>query len=307
MFLAVCPNPSIDSYVWVESLSPGKVHRANLEKRYPGGKGVHVAMAAKELNEEVILLGFWGGETGKWIKNQCAGMGIKCIGPQVEEWNRACVTFKSEGEYDETELLGCGPEINALDYKNFVQAFESIIGSAEVVTMSGSWPKGSPNDGYAELISICNKVEVPSFLDCDGNNFLKGISKTPFGIHLNKTEAKTLFPNDDPNQVIKILSKLVELPVITAGAEGLYTTTKNNQLLKASVTIKNVHSSVGSGDCLTAGLAIAKRKNLNIEETLKLAAACGAANCLREELGMLYKKDVDKLFEEVNLNYFDIK
>lgn len=307
MILAVCPNPSIDTYVWVESLNPGKVHRANKEIRYPGGKGIHVAMAARELNEEVVLLGFWGGKTGEWIKNRCEQMGIKCIGPQVKDWNRTCLTFKSEGKYDETELLGCGPEIDAREYNNFIEIFESIIGSVEVVTMSGSWPKGAPIDGYAELIGICNKYDIPSFLDSAGDTFLRGINKTPFGIHLNKSEAKALFSDDNIVHMIKSLLKKVDLAVITAGAEGLYIVTKDNDLLHASVKIDNVYSSVGSGDCLTAGLAIAKRKNLNIEETAKLAAACGAANCLREELGMLYKKDVDKLFEQVNLNYFDVK
>ena len=56
MLLAVCPNPSVDYSIWIDSLEPGKVHRATREERYPGGKGVHVAMAAAELGEDVTLL-----------------------------------------------------------------------------------------------------------------------------------------------------------------------------------------------------------------------------------------------------------
>jgi tagatose 6-phosphate kinase len=85
MILCLCPNPSVDTYVWVGSFEPGQVNRVRKEQRFPGGKGVHVALAAAELGEEVCLLGFWGGPTGKWNRRSCGEKSVASFGPETEE------------------------------------------------------------------------------------------------------------------------------------------------------------------------------------------------------------------------------
>lgn len=47
--LVVCPNPSIDTYAWIDGFANGVPNRIKREDRYPGGKGLHVAMALAEL------------------------------------------------------------------------------------------------------------------------------------------------------------------------------------------------------------------------------------------------------------------
>jgi tagatose 6-phosphate kinase len=42
--------------------------------------------------------------------------------------------------------------------------------------------------------------------------------------------------------------------------------------------------------------------NKSTEEVAKLAVACGAANCLRQDLGMLYQKDVNELLDLAVIN-----
>ncbi len=80
MVLCVCPNPSVDKYVWLDNFEEKESNRILKEKNYPGGKGIHVAMALRELGESVCLLGFLGGPTGMWIKQQCLKQGIGCYG-----------------------------------------------------------------------------------------------------------------------------------------------------------------------------------------------------------------------------------
>lgn len=68
MILCLCPNPSIDKFIWVEDFKTGKVNRVKKELSYPGGKGVHVALGIAELEEDCAIIGFWGGPAGKWKK-----------------------------------------------------------------------------------------------------------------------------------------------------------------------------------------------------------------------------------------------
>jgi len=301
MFLAVCPNPSVDTYIWVESLESGKVHRASREKRFPGGKGVHVALAAVELGEEVTLLGFWGGETGRWIKNECRKKNINCIGPELEDWSRFCYTYKSQGNYDDTELLGCGPEITPEEYQKFIDNFDQIVIKSDVITLSGSWPKGAPDQGYANLIRIARNFEKPVFLDATGKPFELGLYENPYSIHLNYTESKIVTGLSEIRDIIAYFRKYVELVAISKGKEGLFLGSEE-KMSHGKVTLDTIYSAVGSGDCLTAGLAIATKNKMKVDEMLKLGVACGGANCLREDLGMLYKQDVEYLLDKVEIS-----
>ena len=301
MLLAVCPNPSVDYYIWIDSLEPGKVHRAKREMRYPGGKGVHVAMAAAELGEEVTLLGFWGAETGRWIKDECLKKNIYCIGPEIAEWSRSCYTYKSDGVYDDTELLGYGPEITSEDFRKFISDFKLAAEGSDVISMSGSWPVGSPPTGYAELIKAANKFGKPVLLDAVGEPFINGMMERPYAIHLNYNECKSLTGLSGITEMIRYFGKYAEIVAITDGEEGLYLGI-DESIIHGKVKLDNIHSAVGSGDCLTAGLATGIIRKLKKEDLVRLGVACGAANCLREDLGMLHKSDVERLLDKIEIS-----
>lgn len=159
MILCICPNPSIDTYAWIDSITAGKVNRIKKEQRFPGGKGVHAALAVAELGEEVHLLAFWGGPTGKWIRKNCEKYGVICHGPEIADWSRTCFTFKSENTIDETEILGCGPSVNSNDLKKLKQVFQKLLSKADCVSMSGSWPNGT---GNTESPTSLEKLQLSS-------------------------------------------------------------------------------------------------------------------------------------------------
>jgi len=298
---SVLPNPSVDYYIWTDSLEPGKVHRASREIRYPGGKGVHVAMAAAELGQEVTLLGFWGAETGRWIKNECFKKNINCIGPEITEWSRSCYTYKSDGVYNDTELLGCGPEITSKDFRLFTREFGLAVEDSNVITMSGSWPKGSPPQGYAELIQIAKKSRKPVFLDATGEPFRNGLKERPYAIHLNYNECKSFTGFSGIPEMIDYFGNYVELVAITAGPKGLYLGF-DESILHGKIKLDHIHSAGGRGDSLTAGLATGVIRKMKTDDLVRLGVACGAANCLRKDLGMLHKSDVERLLDKIEIS-----
>ena len=117
----------------------------------------------------------------------------------------------------------------------------------------------------------------------------------PFGIHINHAEAKNLFGTGrNPEEYAMKLLEYCTIAAVTNGADGLYLARKG-ELYHTTCTVENIISTVGSGDCLLAGLLIADHQDLNVQEMAILGTACGTANCLREDLGMLYKTDVKKL------------
>ena len=88
MLLTVCPNPSVDILANINEIEPSAVNRILEETHFPGGKGVHVALAMAEMKLKPTLFAFWGGPTGEWIQTECRKTGINPKGIEVDGWNQ---------------------------------------------------------------------------------------------------------------------------------------------------------------------------------------------------------------------------
>ncbi|MFT7490414.1 MAG: tagatose 6-phosphate kinase [Candidatus Promineifilaceae bacterium] len=295
MIASVCPNPSVDTLIWVSSFEPGQVHRVQREQRFPGGKGVHVAMAVAALESPSTLYGIWGGATGQWIRESCSAMGVSCKGVETEDWNRTCLTFKSETALDDTELLGCGPVVGADVVATFTSEILDCTTSGDAITLSGSWPTGVPDDAYAQLIMRINERGARAFLDCTGNQLTHALAQKPYCVHLNLSEAQAALGTRDPLLSVRALSGHCTLAIVTNGADGAWFGFEG-RVVRAQLNVDVSCSAVGSGDCLMAGVTVSSDRGDTFETLVRRGAACGAANCLRPELGMLNKADVDHLF-----------
>ena len=122
-----------------------------------------------------------------------------------------------------------------------------------------------------------------------------------YGLHINEHEANTNFGTKNHSEISKHLKEKVSLLAITKGKDGLFLYLDNNYV-HANVTLKEVKSTVGSGDCLTAGIAYSVVKELPLEQIATYGVACGAANCMNEDLGILRLEDIRELLPLVNLN-----
>ncbi len=305
MILCLCPNPSVDKFIWLQQIKPGKVNRVEKVQSFPGGKGVHVALGITELGEQCALLGFWGGDTGKYIKEYCENKGIACYGPEVDEPSRTCITIRSNENIDGTELLEAGPSIDDQKIDEFWQEFLNLLNNASSVCMSGSWPPVSEKVNYADFVIAAKKKNIKSFVDCSGKHLKEMLKAKPYCVHINNHEAFEVFNEYSPLKTACLLLESCDLAAITYGAEGLYLANNTQIPLHANCKIDDVLSTVGCGDSLMAGLIVANERNLSYSDAAKLAVACGAANCLREELGMFHKKDVALLIEKAIVNSVD--
>ncbi len=301
MILSVCPNPSIDTYAWLQQLNFGGVNRIEKLKEFPGGKGTHVAFALKQLGVGTSLFGNWAGNNGEWIKNASMKAGIRPVGIPLMGNNRKCYTFRSgDKTIENTELLEPGPEMTERDWQQFLRKFSSEVKKHEFVCMSGSWPTGAPDDAYLQLLLICTKHKKRALLDCSGIQLKNALKTKFFGLHINEHEALEAFGINDSVKVFSYLKDKVTLLALTNGKEGLYLRSSTSSL-HANVVIDKVVSTVGSGDCLTAGIAYGVSNGLTLEDTAKYGVACGAANCLNDDLGMLKASDVENLFPKVKI------
>ncbi|SKB70796.1 tagatose 6-phosphate kinase [Salegentibacter holothuriorum] len=307
MILSLCLNPSIDSYAQISAFKPGEVNRISSLEEFPGGKGVHVAMALGELGTNSRLLGFWAGGTGDWIRKQCETRKVGSNGVSIGGNNRKCYTFISENSsLHHTELLEPGPELTNNDFENFLEIFKNESAEAEFICISGSCPKNAPEDAYAQLIRIAKEQQKKVILDCTGVQLEKALEEGFFGIHLNHIEAKAICGSSDIKALQEFLGDKVQLIALTRGSEGLELAYRN-RIIKAKITLsrEEIISTVGSGDCLTAGIAFALYNQMEHSQIAAWGAACGSANCLNKDLGMLKKEDVERMLKQVEIETYE--
>ena len=301
MILSLCPNPSIDTLARLDSFEPGNVNRLKDLNEFPGGKGIHVALALAELGVPSKIFGNWSGNSGEWIKESCKNRGLKLSGIELQGNNRKCYTFRSSDPlFDNTDILEPGPEMSLDDWEDFKKEFLAEIPAADYVCMSGSWPRNAPADAYLQVLKSAIATGARIILDCSGKQLKNALKTEFFGLHLNQHEAAEFCGSSEFADVQKALLGKVELLALTKGKEGLILSYKG-QTVHARLELQEIISSVGSGDCLTAGIAYALSQNLDVREIAAYGVACGAANCIHEELGMLKREDVERLLPQVQI------
>lgn len=258
MILAVCPNPSIDTSLHFEAFEAGAVNRARERRAFPGGKGVHVALAAAELGTATTLTGFFAGSNGRWLAGECEARGVRCRGVSVAGVSRSCFTFKVPGAYDDTEILEPGPQVNGTELQALCATVRQLAGNARVVAMSGSWPRGAPPEAYARVIASVSQHEEKVVVDATGDALRAALAQRPWCVHVNVAECRELFGDiSGPEEGARTLAEQCELAVVSNGADGAYAAAADG-CIHASCPVEHVISAVGSGDCLVAGIAHAR-------------------------------------------------
>jgi fructose-1-phosphate kinase PfkB-like protein len=100
----------------------------------------------------------------------------------------------------------------------------------------------------------------------------------------------------------KILGAGAGGAAISLGADGLvWQSGKEQQALFARIPRQASRFCVGSGDATLAGFAFAAQQGLLPVEALRLAAACGVANCLADGPGRARAGDIARLKDEISV------
>lgn len=301
MIYTVTLNPSIDYIVGAEAFHIGKTNRSSFERKYPGGKGINVSRILKELKVDSTALGFIGGFTGNYIKNQLVSLGIDTDFIEVEEDSRINIKLKTINE--ETELNGQGPHINekAIDLLK-IQLKKLLPG--DLIILSGSKPQSLVDSFYEELIQIIHQADAKFILDTNANELLEVLKYEPFLIKPNKDELEELFQIkiSSLKEILPYGKKLIEMGaehvIISLGGEGAYLFVEDNVYFGPAPEGTLVNS-VGAGDSMLAGFSAAFLDAGNIKEAFKMALAAGSATAFNEDLAV--REDILGLLESVEI------
>jgi 1-phosphofructokinase family hexose kinase len=304
MLICVSANPAIDRRLWLEGLAVGGVNRARAVKANPGGKAAHVAMAAHALGEDVVWVGFLGGTVGDAVQSGLGRLGISTMIVRTGSETRVNLEIIEPGG-TVTEILEPGAEITPNEVERLLSMCGDVFaerGERAQVALSGSLPPGAPLDLYAQLTRAARGHGCRVLLDTSGEALRGGLEAAPDLVKPNREEASWLTGCDLGGEggaagaARRLFAAGARSVAITLGAEGLFWQRDvDSAPLAARPPRVDASSTVGCGDAALAGLAVAHSRGLCDEEAIRLAAACGAANCLAEAPGMIDPLEVERL------------
>lgn len=308
MILVVNLNASIDKRYELEDLCKGAVGRARHVENTPGGKGIHVANVATILGEPCIVTGFLGGRSGEFIEDKLREYGIEQDFVKISGETRSCLAFITDDGV-QTEILEPGPAVSETELDAFMAKYRALLPGADMIVASGSAPKNIASDIYARMIRIANDAGKKFFLDASGRLLKEGIMAKPFFIKPNKDEIEALTGRkitckaDAAREIRTFQQSGISLVAISLGAEGSIVGYQG-VLYKVILPKVKAINPVGSGDAYVAGMAVAQVRGFSVEQSIRLATACGTANAMEKESGFVTKRVVEELVEQIHVEKF---
>jgi 1-phosphofructokinase family hexose kinase len=302
MLACISVNPAIDKRVRMAKLTPGEVHRVDSVRAAAGGKAAHVAMVLRTLGAQPLWIGFAGGAGGQELLTGLLARGVQAVPVAMENATR-CNLEIVDDDGTVTEILEPGAQVSMEEWRAFEAAYAALFRPGGVTAiLSGSLPPGVPHECYADLIEKAHDLGGTAFLDASGDALKLALAAGPDFVKSNRSEAEWLTGSSIKNleTAVQATAKLItagaKSAAISLGQDGLvWKPSKNGSFYHAQAPKVPCRSAVGSGDATIAGFAYAAQKGLGVFDSLKLAAACGAANCLAELPGQLHAGEVQRL------------
>lgn len=308
MITTITMNASIDkAYFMDKVIENGTVMRVAQCRNTAGGKGLNVARAIAGCGMKVQASGLTGGYNGQYLEAMLTEDGISHRFVHVAGETRSCINILDE-KYGSTEYLEPGCEISPEEEAEFMQKFPEIIRDSDVVTISGSVPKGMNRDIYTRMISIARKMGKKVILDASGENLKQGLKAYPTLVKPNQDEIEQLFgvKLDSMEEVIsyawRIYQQGIPYVVISMGSKGAVLLCKEGEFLGIAPKIKAVNT-VGCGDSMVGALAVSLERGDAPEKALKFAMAVAASNALSPNTGDVNLEIYEKLMMQTVIEY----
>jgi len=305
MILCLTPNPAIDRTIYVDSLTPGEVHRAEKTLAAAGGKGLNVARTILALGGAPLCMGLVGGQVGNLLAELAEREGLSAHWTRTKNQTRTCIILVERGR-DATVVNERGAEVSADECQTFLRDVWMQGKRAQLVCVSGSLPPGFSLDDFSSMLQGLVAQGKSVWVDTSGAALKIALDVRGLNIKVNAKElGETLgFEISNMEQAAnagrQLLRRGISSIAVTLGKDGAILVVDSGVWFARPPTIEVV-SSVGSGDAFLGGLAFALEQGHPPKVALQYGVAAGAANALHFEGGVVKQREFEVLCDKTVL------
>ena len=173
MILSICPNPSIDCTIELDSLNVGMLNRIDNKVETYSGKALNVAVGVARLGEEIGTTGFMFENHRRMFEHVLDKEGVKY--DFVYNAGNARVNYKIIDKKSMlTEINDRGEAVSVEKQSELIEKVKELSQKAEIAVMSGSLPKGVSSDFYGRVLEVIPDY-VKIIVDTEKNNMLSAL------------------------------------------------------------------------------------------------------------------------------------
>lgn len=294
-------TPCIQRILEFPQVEKGAVNRAAAVTLGIGGKGANTARMVKQLGGHPLLVGFAGGANGRLLEQMLIAEDVDYKHVEVVGETRICQTLVEKGNPETTELVEEMPPVTGEEWSRMLDLFHSMELNAAVVPISGKLPAGAPSEAYAQLARIVADRNGRVILDAPGDPLLLALEHEPFMVKINDVELLQTAGGDDLiDACLQLIGHGARSVLVTRGSRSAFYVDGSQTLEIFPPQIEAINP-VGSGDAVTAGIAMALSAGQTVPEMLIDGMACGAANALNLLSGYIRLDDMERLRSAVRL------
>lgn len=311
MITVLCANAGVDKTYEVPNFAAGGYYHPSSASTVGGGKGINVARVLEALGQSNVIVGFAGGNNGRFINRNLMDAGLDTDMVTIAEESRVTINIIDRAQGTQTRVDEMGPLVTPTEVRRLGETWERHIERSSLAIIAGSAPRGVNLDLYAELIETARTLRKPVILDARDALLAHAIEARPTVITPNLSELQRVMRRElsVPDGIVTAATDLTEkgirVVLVTLGARGAIGMGGSQGVWWARPPKIDRVSSVGSGDAFAAGFAVGSVDRRSFPERLRLAVACGAANAETARAGLLTVERVHELAPEVKLERLD--
>ena len=304
-------NPTIDGSSEAETVQHTHKVRTVNERFDPGGGGINVARVLARLGTDCEALYLAGGITGPMLTGLLDRMGIRHRRLPIAGDTRISLNVHERQTGKEYRFVPQGPEISAAEWQACLDAIGQL--QCQWLVMSGSLPRGMPDDFYARAAHAAHKAGARVVLDTSGKALKAALDGAAGTIELVKPSLGELEqmlgqPLRDPATLRAAAFALVErgaarLVAVSMGHEGALLASADGVLALPAIPVE-VRSAVGAGDSFVAGMTHGLARGLPAEQAFRLGIAAGTAAVLTPGTDLCLREDIVPLAATLGVGAF---
>jgi 1-phosphofructokinase family hexose kinase len=314
MIITVTLNAAMDKTLEVPSFTPGRRHRTVDQTTMPGGKGVNIARAIKQLGQPVIATGLAGGATGTRIVEALEAESILSDFVRIKDESRTNTAVLDPTTGLQTEINERGPAVSAQEFSLFCEKLLYLSRGASMCVFAGSLPRGIEQDVYHSLIRDVRRLGVTTMIDTDGEPLRLAMRAEPDLVSPNELEAEELVGHEfndvqDRGHAVVEMTRLGAREAIMTVSDGCYARILENgspTLHRVRIEEQEARSAVGSGDAFLAGYVAARYGGREPLECLRFGVACGAESTQHFGAGIIDPGRVERMLAGVEAERLEI-
>lgn len=305
--LTITLNPTVDYATTAPGVTPGPKLRCTEPQIDPGGGGINVSRAIRNLGGQSVALIAIGGATGAHLLQLLALEGVATVAFQGPGETRQSVSVTDTLTGDQYRFVMPGPSWREDDMPRALNTVDQATGEGTLVVLSGSQPPGVAKEFPSILAGHIAGREARIIVDTSGPALFDLVEKPREAIHtlrMNGEECEELAgrahpaPADTAAFAQGLVSRGVARHVIVArGPDGSVLADAGGAWHAVGAEVPVV-SRVGAGDSFVGAYTLALAREWASPEALRFGVAAASAAVTTEATRLCERALTESLMEQ---------